>query len=87
MKKENKIVNWNGNLADLPFNDLTADEMGVFLAVCYECQRRENNLVKIELSELERLGCFYAYDKQRLDACQARLQNILYFHEIRPAST
>lgn len=87
MEKENKIVNWNGDLADLPFNDLTADEMGVFLAVCYECQRRENNLVKIELSELKRLGCFYAYGKQRLDACQARLQNILYFHKIRPAST
>ena len=69
MEKENKIVNWNGDLADLPFNDLTADEMGVFLAVCYECQGRENNLVKIELSELERLGCFYAYGKQKLRAC------------------
>ena len=87
MEKENKIVNWNGDLADLPFNDLTADEMGVFLAVCYECQRQGNNLVKIELSELERLGRFYAYGKQRLDACQARLQNILYFHKTRSVST
>lgn len=73
MEKENTIIDLNNDLADLPFNSLTADEMGMFLAVCYECQRRENNLVKIELSELERLGCFYAYGKQRLDACQARL--------------
>ena len=87
MEKENKIINWNGDLADLPFNDLTADEMGVFLAVCYECQRRESNLVKIELSELERLGFFYAYGKQRLDVCQARLQNILYFLKTKPVST
>lgn len=56
MEKENKIVNWNGDLADLPFNDLTVDEMGVFLAVCYECQRQKNSLVKIDSSELERLS-------------------------------
>lgn len=87
MEKENKIVNWNGDLADLPFNDLTADEMGMFLAVCYECQRQENNLVKIELSEIERFGGFYVYGKQRLDACQSGLQNILYSHRIRPVST
>ena len=65
MEKENKIVNWNGDLADLPFNDLTVDEMDIFLAVCYECQRQKNNLVKIKLSELERLGSFSAYGKQR----------------------
>ena len=65
MEKENKIVNWNGDLADLPFNDLTVDEMDIFLAVCYECQRQKNNLVKIKLSELERLGSFNAYGKQR----------------------
>lgn len=81
MEKENKIVNWNGDLADLPFNDLTADEMGVFLAVCYECQRRENNLVKIELSELERLGCFYVYGKQRLCACtESMFKKLLKFY-------
>lgn len=80
MEKENKIVNWNGDLANLPFNDLTADEMGVFLAVCYECQRRENNLVKIELSELERLGCFYAYGKQKLRACvESMFKKLLKF--------
>ena len=69
MEKENKIVNWNGGLADLPFNDLAGDERGMFLAVCYECQRQENNLVKIELSELERFGGFYVYGKQRLCVC------------------
>lgn len=68
MEKENKIVNWNGDLADLPFNDLTADEMGVFLAVCYECQRQKDNLIKIKLLELERLGGFNTYGKQRLGA-------------------
>ena len=80
MEKENTIIDLNNNLVDLPFNNLTADEMGVFLAVCYECQRRENNLVKIELSELERLGCFYAYGKQRLCACvESMFKKLLKF--------
>lgn len=83
MEKENTIIDLNNNLVDLPFNNLTADEMGVFLAVCYECQRRENNLVKIELSELERLGCFYAYDKQRLCACvESMFKKLLKFYFI-----
>ena len=69
MKKENTIIDLNNDLVDLPFNNLAADEMGMFLAVCYECQRRENNLVKIELSELERFGGFYVYGKQRLCTC------------------
>ena len=56
MEKENKIINWNNDLTDLPFDNLTADEMGMFLAVCYECQKQKNNLVRIELSELERLA-------------------------------
>ena len=80
MEKENKIVNWNGDFADLPFNDLTADEMGVFLAVCYECQRQGNNLVKIDLSELERLGSYYAYGKQRLCVCvESMFKKLLKF--------
>ena len=83
MEKENKIVNWNGDLADLPFNDLTADEMGMSLAVCYECRRRENNLVKIEFSELERLGYFYAYGKQKLRACiEGMFKRLLKFYLI-----
>lgn len=81
MEKENKIVNWNGDLADLPFNDLAADEMGMFLAVCYECQRQGNNLVKIELSELERFGGFYVYGKQRLCACtESMFKKLLKFY-------
>lgn len=81
MEKENKIVNWNGDLADLPFNDLAADEVGMFLAVCYECQRQENNLVKIELSELERFGDFYVYGKQRLCACtESMFKKLLKFY-------
>lgn len=67
-------------MADLPFNDLTADEMGVFLAVCYECQRQETNLIKIDLSELERLGSYYAYGKQRLCACvESMFKKLLKF--------
>lgn len=58
------IIDLNNDLVDLPFNNLTADEMGMFLAVYYECQRQENNLVKIDLSELERLSSYYAYGKQ-----------------------
>lgn len=69
MEKENKIINWNNNLADLPFRNLTASEMDIFLAVCCECQRQGSNLVKISLSELEQLGNFNAYGKQRLGAC------------------
>lgn len=30
MEKENKIVNWNGDLIDLPFNNLTTDEMLIY---------------------------------------------------------
>lgn len=86
MEKENTIIDLNNDLVDLPFNNLTADEIGMFLAICYECQRQKNSLIKIELSELEQLGSFNAYGKQRLDACQARLQNILYFHKIKPVS-
>ena len=81
MEKENKIVNWNGDLADLPFNDLAADEMGMFLTVCYECQRQKNNLVKIELSELERLGSFYTYGKQKLcDCVDSMFKKLLKFY-------
>ena len=81
MGKENKIVNWNGDLADLPFNNLTAEEMGMFLAVCYECQRQENNLVKIDLAELERFGSLYAYGKQRLCACvESMFKKLLKFY-------
>ena len=81
MEKENKIVNWNGDLANLPFNDLAADEMGMFLTVCYEYQRQKNNLVKIELSELERLGSFYTYGKQKLRACiEGMFKKLLKFY-------
>ena len=52
MEKENKIINWNNNLADLPFRNLTANEMDIFLAVCCECQRQKDNLVRIEFSKL-----------------------------------
>lgn len=70
-------------MADLPFNDLAADEMGMFLAVCYECQRQESNLVKIELSELERFGGFYVYGKQRLCACtESMFKKLLKFYLI-----
>ena len=41
MEKENTIIDLNNGLVDLPFNNLTADEMGMFLAVCYECQNRK----------------------------------------------
>lgn len=67
MEKENTIIDLNNDLADLPFNSLTADEMGMFLAVCYECQKQKNSLVRIDLSELEWLGSYYAYGK--LCAC------------------
>lgn len=81
MEKENKIINWNKDLADLPFNNLTANEMDMFLAVCYECQRQKSNLVKIELSELERLGSFNAYGKQRLyDCIKSMFEKLLKFY-------
>lgn len=78
MEKENKIVNWNGDLADLPFNDLTTDEISMFLAVCYECQKQKNNLIRIELSELEWLGSYYIYGK--LCACvESMFKKLLKF--------
>lgn len=80
MEKGNTIIDLNNDLADLPFNNLTADEMGMFLAVCYECQRQKNSLVKIDLSELERLGSYYAYGKQRLCACvESMFKKLLKF--------
>lgn len=81
MEKENTIIDLNNDLVDLPFNNLTADEMGMFLAVCYECQKQKNNLVRIELSELERLGCFYVYGKQKLRACiEGMFKKLLKFY-------
>lgn len=78
MEKENTIIDVNNDLVDLPFNNLTADEMSVFLAVCYECQRQKNNLVKIELSELEWLGNYYIYGK--LCACvESMFKKLLKF--------
>lgn len=68
MEKENKIINWNNNLADLPFRNLTANEMDIFLAVCCECQKQKNNLVRIEFSKLGRLSNFNACGKQRFGA-------------------
>lgn len=83
MEKGNTIINLNNGLADLPFNNLTVDEMGIFLAICYECQRQENNLVKIELSKLERFGSFYVYGKQRLCACvESMFKKLLKFYFI-----
>lgn len=80
MEKENRIVNWNNDLADLPFGNLTANEMDMFLVVCYECQRQKSNLVKIELSELERLGSFNDYGKQRLyDCVKSMFEKLLKF--------
>lgn len=81
MEKENKIINWNNDLADLPFGDLTANEMDIFLAICYECQRQKNSLVKIELLELKRLGRFYDYGKQRLCNCaKSMFEKLLKFY-------
>lgn len=80
MEKENTIIDLNNDLVDLPFNNLTADEMGMFLAVCYECQKQKNNLVRIELSELEWLGSYYAYGKQKLCACvESMFKKLLKF--------
>lgn len=80
MEKENTIIDLNNDLVDLLFNNLTADEMGMFLAVCYECQKQKNNLVRIELSELEWLGSYYAYGKQRLCACvESMFKKLLKF--------
>ena len=73
MEKENKIINWNKDLADLPFDNLTADEMGMFLAVCYECQKQKNNLVRIEFSKLGKLGDFNACGKQKFGTCIERV--------------
>lgn len=78
MEKENTIIDLNNDLADLPFNSLTADEMGMFLAVCYECQKQKNSLVRIDLSELEWLGSYYAYGK--LCACvESMFKKLLKF--------
>lgn len=68
MEKENKIINWNKDLTDLPFRNLTANEMNIFLAVCCECQRQKDNLIRIEFSKLGRFDNFNAYGKQRLGA-------------------
>ena len=71
----------NSNLMDLVFKNLTAREADIFLAVCYKCQRRGNKLVKIDLSELEQIGGFYAYDKQRLCACvESIFKKLLKFY-------
>lgn len=81
MEKENTIIDLNNDLVDLPFNNLTADEIGMFLAICYECQRQKNSLIKIDLSELEQLGCFYAYGKQKLRACiEGMFKKLLKFY-------
>lgn len=61
-------MNWSNDLTDLPFESFTANEVNIFLAICYKCQRQGNNLVKISLSELEQLGSFNAYGEQRLGA-------------------
>ena len=63
----------NANLMDLVFKNLTAKEADMFLAICCKCQRQGDNLVKISLSELEQLGSFNSYGKQRLGACVEKL--------------
>lgn len=68
MEKENKIINWSKDLADLPFGNLTENEINMFLAVCCECQRQKSNLVRIEFSKLGKLDDFNACSKQRLGA-------------------
>lgn len=68
MTNTNIIGVSNGNLLDSVFENLTENETNMFLTVCYKCQRQKSNLVKIELSELERLGSFNAHGKQRLGA-------------------
>lgn len=68
-------------MIDLPFNNLAADEMSMFLAVCCECKRQGNNLVKIDLLELEQFGAFSAYAKQRLNACvESMYKKLLKFY-------
>lgn len=69
MKKEAEIVNWSNDLTDLPFKNFTANDLDIFLAICYRCQRQKSNLVNITFSELERLGNFNAYGKRRLGVC------------------
>lgn len=56
MEKGNEIVNWSNDLTDLPFKNFTANEVDIFLAVCYKCQRQKTNLIKIPFSEIERLS-------------------------------
>ena len=81
MEKENRIINWSGDLADLSFGNLTANEMDIFLAVCCKYQRQKSNLVKMKLPELERLGRFNAYGKQRLcDCVKSMFEKLLKFY-------
>ena len=69
MTNTNIIGVSNGNLLDSVFENLTGNEMNMFLTVCYKCQRQKSNLVRIEFSKLGRLDDFNAYGKQRLGAC------------------
>lgn len=68
MTNTNIIGVSNGNLLDSVFENLTENEINIFLAVCCECQRQKDNLVKIEFSKLGRFDNFNAYGKQRLSA-------------------
>ena len=58
----------NGNLLDSVFENLTENEMNMFLTVCYKCQRQKDNLIRIEFSKLGRFDNFNACGKQRLGA-------------------
>lgn len=66
MTNTNIIGVSNGNLLDSVFENLTENEMNMFLTVCYRCQRQKIDLVRIEFSRLGRLSNFNAYGKQRL---------------------
>ena len=68
MTNTNIIGVSNGNLLNSVFENLTENEMNMFLTVCYKCQRQKINLVRIEFSKLGRLDDFNAYGKQRLGA-------------------
>ena len=79
MKKGNEIVNWSNDLTDLPFKNFTANEVDIFLAICYRCQRQGTRTIKITFDKLRELSYFSAKNNERFQDRVLTVNQITFF--------
>lgn len=64
-KEENGLLSYHNNLAKLSLKELTAGEINIFHALCYECQNRGDEEIELSFDEIKDLIDFSGKSDKR----------------------